>query len=149
MFGLNILCVGGALSIDKMDSDTHIPHSNDIYKEALHKFNRLNKPKIDLILTHEAPNKIGLKPNQQIQKIFNLTSELGSQELRDLVTEVQPKLQINGHHHTWNQGTINQTECWTLPIPFCTSSFWNSKSGYGLINLKDLSFTKIEHDELN
>lgn len=146
MFGLSILCVGGARSVDKIGEETHIIHDDAVYHDAITEWFKLNKPKIDLIVTHEAPNKIGLKPNERIQQMFNVTTELGCQELRDLVAEVKPRFQINGHHHSWNRGFIGESECWTLPIPFCQNPFWGSRTGYGMIILgENMRFLEVMH----
>ena len=143
--GLRIMSVGGAMSVDKMGDTTHVPHWNGIFHEAITEWFKMGKPHVDIIVTHEAPNKSGLHSNPVIAEKYGVTSELGSQELRDLITEVGPKIQVNGHHHTWNNCQIGKTDCWTLPIPFCSSAFWNSfsLSGYGLIDVETLRFTPI------
>lgn len=144
-FGLNIMSVGGAMSVDKMGERTHVPHDNSVYHDAITEWFKMGKPHVDIIVTHEAPNKSGLHSNPVIAEKYGVTSELGSQELRDLITEVGPKIQVNGHHHTWNNCRIGKTDCWTLPIPFCSSPFWNSfsLSGYGLIDAEALRFIPI------
>lgn len=144
--GLRVLSVGGALSVDPMGPRTHVAHSNEIYTKALEVWNVMDKPKIDIIITHEAPSNSGMIPNQRITEKYGASSDLGAPELRALIEAVQPQVQVNGHHHVWNNCQIGDSDCWCLPIPYCTHGLWNlsSKSGFGLIHKDENGKLKFE-----
>ncbi|HII88721.1 TPA: hypothetical protein HA253_03935 [Candidatus Woesearchaeota archaeon] len=63
---------------------------------------------IDVLLTHEAPIGVGMEKDGK---------DLGRQEIREIIEQVQPRLAVFGHHHVYREGQIGATRVIGLQQP--------------------------------
>lgn len=141
--GMNILCVGGAHCVDNPPENYFVPHSDEVFHQAITFWFQENKPKIDLLLTHDAPMGCGIKPNPRFAMIENLNKEIGSKELLDLILTVSPTTHFNGHYHVWNSKMIGQTEHWALPVPFDQNYDNHGRDGYAVLNTETMEVEAV------
>lgn len=81
------------------------------------RFERLRRTQFDILVTHEAPIGSGVRgaPNPKSMAIDaeELTGR-GVQQITDLILEIGPRYQFNGHWHEFCESTIGQTKCMVL-----------------------------------
>jgi Icc-related predicted phosphoesterase len=97
-------------------------------------------PKVDLLLTHEAPTGTGSIGDPWRHKDGKGHLTCGDAGLRVLWADVQPKWQINGHyhrHHTYSEGGLSHK---ILPA---------APGGATLLDTSDWRFQDFTLDSLN
>lgn len=117
--GRNILFMGGALSIDKLERKTGIdwfPEETISYNDMLN----LPRKKIDIIVSHTCPDEcldIMLKHNS-IKK-----NDCSTKALSQLLELYKPELWFFGHWHKYDSGIINNTKWYCLNMVKCTNYY--------------------------
>ena len=100
----------GFWSNDRLQSQRRMNHmTRDIWE-------RLRRQKFDVLITHDAPNGVGLQgapdPNSLLLDQESLTEGgedgLGMPQIRQLVEEVQPKYHFCGHWHEYRKNQIGR-----------------------------------------
>lgn len=82
-------------------------------------------PGVDILLTHEAPAGIGLEKEGK---------DIGRPEITDVITAMQPRLAVFGHHHIYHEGRIGATRVIGLEQP---------KNSYVLLDTDTFSTQKV------
>ncbi len=97
--GLDIGIVGSRGSLDRPTfwQRTHVPGINTVYRERIHKIDRLLgalRSKIKIVITHYSPTYATLVGERE-----KSWSEMGSKKLERVIKQRQPDLWVHGHIH--------------------------------------------------
>ena len=61
----------------------------------------IGEPAIELLVTHDCPDSVGMTSNPRTAKRFKIKAKPGEPLLTELWEAVRPAFQLNGHHHKW------------------------------------------------
>ena len=128
--GVTIMGIGGAACVD--NPSIRYPYDPDNFTKAIKYWEDMGKPKIDLMVTHEAPTgtgEIGLRQ-------FGDLSKCGVPELTLMWKTIKPVLQCNGHYHKFNTYYDQELDLMQMTLPvaqdFCI-----------LVNTETMNFERI------
>lgn len=93
--GLTMMFCGGATTPLTASQSGVIPFDEKVCDMAIKRHTEAHSPKIDLLVTHEAPNGVGPIGDS----LFGNPWTAGSRGIRDLWQTVKPRLMICGHYH--------------------------------------------------
>lgn len=127
--GLKVMGVGGAKTVD--EHKIFHPFDPQIYKDVLERWWWAEEPRIDLLVTHEAPAGTGMLGDIYMSQKYNLNIlDVGEPLLTELWEYVRPAWQINGHHHKIHEYTSpSGLKHLTLPC---------IEDGYGLLDTETM-----------
>jgi Icc-related predicted phosphoesterase len=91
--GVRMMGVGGAYCAD--NPTIRYPHDDEVFLDAIEFWKEQGSPDIDILITHEGPNEVGIKGHP----MFAHLGPPGNRNLRVMWEAINPRLHVSGHHH--------------------------------------------------
>jgi Icc-related predicted phosphoesterase len=108
--GYKFLCLGGASYMDPINT----PPGSVITDEDIEKCLYHNSQDIDIIISHDCPQGIGVPGTVG----FEYCGEPGFPRSREILNQIKPKLWIFAHHHKWHQICDQNTGFYGLDVAY-------------------------------